>query len=122
VVTEAGRLVPVGAELLQERGTFEFDVQQCTVDLLRLLGAGAGKHPAVSGYRMPVDAGWGSVVDFYTAHLQPSWPRIQVPEVHHRYRLAMWRTRRLIRSRRFAIALFDEPSVGSTVLNRFASS
>jgi hypothetical protein len=87
--------VPGGAQQLHERGAFELDVQQCELNLLRLLGAGAGKHPQVFRFGMPVDADWASVLDFYTAQLKPPWQRVHVPERQGTYRLAMWRRKRL---------------------------
>lgn len=107
-------LLPAGATPLHERGAFELDVQHCELNLLRLLGAGSGRHPDVHRYGLPVDVDAESVFAFIAAQLPPRWRRVPVPEHDGIYRLAVWRRRRgLAGSRRIAIAVFDESAVGS---------
>ena len=106
-------LVP-GARVLRERGAFEVGLSLGEINLMVTLGARAGQRPDTFRYGLPVETDWLSVLDFYATHLQPRWHRDgTVPERQDTCRLAVWRRRRLLRTRTVAIALFDDPMIGT---------
>ena len=107
------RIVPAGAAPLQDRGSFELLLQQCESDLLRLLGAGAGKHPQLERYRMNSDTAWAAVGDFYASRLAPAWRRSDVPEQQAGYRMRLWHNDAMTGMQRLVVALLDEPAVGT---------
>jgi len=106
-------LVPTGGRPLQDRGAFEVPLNRCEVEVARLLGAGAGKHPQVRRYRVPENTTWSAVTEFYAANLDKSWRPGDFPERSADYTLRVWLRDGLGGSQRFAVALLDQAAVGS---------
>jgi hypothetical protein len=107
------KLAPPEALPLQDRGAFELALQQCESDVLRLLGAGAGKHPELERYRVPSATAWGPLCDFYAGQLPSPWQRsASVPEQQAGFRLRVWQ-RSGPGAQRLAVALLDAPAVGT---------
>lgn len=102
-------LVPAGAVPLRDRGAFEVPLQQCETHLLKLFGAGAGRHPQLERFRLPLATEWPAVAAFYTARLGSAWRRSDVPEQQLGFRLRVWQHAQ----QRFAAALLDETGAGS---------
>ena len=106
-------LTPAGGEPLRERGAFELALQQCEQNVLRLLGAGSGKHPDLRRYRLPAQTDWPAVTTFYASKLDAAWRRSEVPEQQLGYRLRAWQREQAIGAQRFVVALLDQTGVGS---------